>query len=64
MLDGKTEDLLIVLVIVLVLFGAKKLPELARAAGTSARELRRGLNGDPEESKKAEPVATTSDKSV
>jgi len=35
---------LIVIVVVLVLFfGAKRLPELARSLGTSARELRKGL---------------------
>jgi sec-independent protein translocase protein TatA len=36
-------ELLVILVIVLLIFGAKKLPELARALGQSARELRRGF---------------------
>ena len=49
-LDLSTPDLLIILAIVLVLFGAKKLPELSRSLGTSARELRKGLNGDDEKS--------------
>jgi len=47
-LDLSTPDLLIILAIVLLLFGAKKLPELSRSLGTSARELRKGLNGDEE----------------
>jgi sec-independent protein translocase protein TatA len=47
-LDLSTPDLLILLAIVLVLFGAKKLPELSRSVGQSARELRKGLNGDDE----------------
>ena len=43
---GKTEDLIIVLLIVLLLFGAKKIPELARSIGQSAREVRKGFNGE------------------
>jgi sec-independent protein translocase protein TatA len=39
-------ELLIVLAIVLLLFGGKKLPELFKSAGTSVRELRKGLSGD------------------
>jgi len=38
-------ELLIVLAIVLLLFGGKKLPELFKSAGTSVRELRKGLSG-------------------
>lgn len=45
-LDLSTADLLIILAIILLLFGAKKLPELSRSLGSSARELRKGLNGD------------------
>ena len=40
---GKTEDLLIVLLIVLLLFGAKKLPELSRSLGQSVKEIRKGF---------------------
>jgi sec-independent protein translocase protein TatA len=39
-------ELLIVLAIILLLFGGKKLPELFKSAGSSVRELRKGLNGD------------------
>ena len=47
-------ELIIILVIILLLFGAKKLPELARTIGTSAKELRSGLSDDkkPENDKK------------
>ncbi|HWZ66052.1 MAG TPA: twin-arginine translocase TatA/TatE family subunit [Patescibacteria group bacterium] len=41
-----TPELLIVLVIVLLIFGSKKLPELARSLGQSAKELRKGINDD------------------
>jgi sec-independent protein translocase protein TatA len=50
---GKTEDLVIVLLIILLLFGAKKIPDLARSIGQSAREVRKGFNGDDDESKAA-----------
>lgn len=49
-LDLSTSDLLIILAIILLLFGAKKLPELSRSLGSSARELRKGLNSDEEKS--------------
>jgi sec-independent protein translocase protein TatA len=51
---GKIEGLLIVLAIILLLFGAKKIPELARSIGQSAREVRKGFAGEDDE-----PVATT-----
>ena len=50
--DLSTPSLLIILAVVVLLFGAKKLPELSRSIGVSARELRKGLNGDDEENKK------------
>ncbi len=37
-------ELLIVLVIVLLLFGSKKLPELARGLGKSVTNFKSGLN--------------------
>ena len=52
-LDLSTPDLLILLAIVLLLFGAKKLPELSRSIGSSARELRKGLSGDEEKKQKS-----------
>jgi sec-independent protein translocase protein TatA len=43
-LDLSTPDLMIILAIVLLLFGSKKLPELSRSLGQSARELRKGMS--------------------
>ena len=37
-------ELILILVIVLLLFGSRKLPELARSLGTSLGELRKGMN--------------------
>lgn len=36
-----TQEILIILFIVLILFGGKKLPELARAIGHSVKEFRK-----------------------
>ncbi len=42
-------ELIIVLVVVLLLFGARKLPELARSLGASAKEFRKGLQEGAED---------------
>jgi sec-independent protein translocase protein TatA len=39
-LDFGTPELVLILAIVLVLFGSKKLPELSRSIGESVRELK------------------------
>lgn len=44
---GKVEELMIVLIIILVLFGGKKLPELSKSVGQSIKELRKGLATTP-----------------
>lgn len=44
-------ELVIILVILLLLFGAKKLPELAQSLGSSAKELRKGLRDDIDDDK-------------
>lgn len=36
-------EILVILVLVLVLFGSKRLPELARSIGRSLNEFKRGL---------------------
>ena len=38
--------LIIVLVVVLLLFGAKRIPELAKGLGTGVKELREGFSTD------------------
>jgi sec-independent protein translocase protein TatA len=41
-----TKELIIIAGIVILLFGAKKLPELAKAIGQSVRLIRGGFNED------------------
>jgi sec-independent protein translocase protein TatA len=52
LLDLGAPELIIILAIVLVLFGGKKLPELSRSVGVSMKELRKGISGDDNENKK------------
>ncbi len=48
-------EILIVLVVVLLLFGAKKLPGLARSIGASAKEFKKGAEeGELEDEEKSE----------
>lgn len=44
-------ELIIILLVVLLLFGGRKLPELARSIGDSMKELRKGMNDDGKSNK-------------
>lgn len=46
-------ELLMIMVIVLILFGGKKLPEFARGLGNSIREIKKATSGVEEEFKRA-----------
>jgi len=54
---GPTE-LIIVLTIILLLFGAKRIPELARGLGSGIREFKKGTRGEVEEEKKGEELTS------
>lgn len=48
-------ELIIALVIILLLFGAKRIPELARGLGSGVREFKKGTqDGEIEDKKKKE----------
>jgi len=47
-MDVGPVELLVVLGVILLLFGSKKLPELARGLGQAAHEFRRGQQHDDE----------------
>jgi len=47
-----TSELIIVVVILLVLFGGKKLPELGKGVGEAVKEFRKAFSGEKESGKK------------
>lgn len=49
MFSPKGPEWIIILVVVLLIFGARKLPELARSLGASAKEFRKGIQEGNEE---------------
>ncbi len=59
-MDFSPVQLLIVLLIVLVIFGAKRLPEIGRSLGSSAREFKKGISSshDDEVPPPAPPSST------
>lgn len=60
-LDFSTTDLVIILIIILLLFGSRKLPELSRSLGQSAKELRKGM-GDSDDDKNKNQKTIKSEK--
>jgi sec-independent protein translocase protein TatA len=50
----RAQELLIVLLIVLLIFGARKLPDLARSLGASAKEFRKGVSEGSEDAGEAQ----------
>jgi sec-independent protein translocase protein TatA len=49
---GRGEDWLIVLLIIVLLFGSTKIPQLARSLGRSVSEFKKGVREGEEEEKK------------
>lgn len=43
-----TGEIIILAIVLMILFGGKKLPELARGIGEASREFRKALNGEVE----------------
>ena len=41
-------EFLIILAIIIILFGAKKIPDLAKGIGSGIKEFRKGLKGNEE----------------
>ncbi len=53
-------ELILILVIVLIVFGAGKLPQIGSAVGKGIREFRKGSRGDYDEEDKAKVTKTDS----
>jgi sec-independent protein translocase protein TatA len=57
---GKTEIIILIVLVVIVLFvGGKKLPELARGIGQAGKELKKGFRDDDKDDKKEDDEKTT-----
>jgi sec-independent protein translocase protein TatA len=57
MLGLGPQELLLVLLIILLLFGASRVPQLARSLGTASKEFKKGIEGDEGETKKKRKTA-------
>lgn len=44
-----TGELIIIFCVILLLFGGKRLPELAKSLGNGIREFKKACNGDDEQ---------------
>ena len=52
-----TGEIILIVAVLILFFGSRKLPDLARSIGKSARELRKGLSGDEEDDEADETAA-------
>ncbi len=52
-----TPELIVILVILVLLFGSTKLPQLAKSVGTSVKELRKGLQNEGGDEKTAKETS-------
>jgi len=57
------QELLVILGILVLLFGAKRIPEVARGLGQGIRGFRSSLKGDDEEEEEAEETKQVPEKS-
>lgn len=58
-------ELMIILVVLLLLFGARRLPEIARSIGKSSKEFKRGLReGEQEENDAGDEEHRSADEGV
>ena len=49
-------ELILIFIIILVLFGGKKIPELTRSIGDSIRQFKLGIDGDKDKKETNAPV--------
>jgi sec-independent protein translocase protein TatA len=59
MFRNPTADLLVVLLIVLLIFGPKRLPGLGKSLGHGLREFKESITGESKDENEAEPPALT-----
>jgi sec-independent protein translocase protein TatA len=58
MFGMRAQELLVILLIILVLFGSSKIPEMMKGLGKGIKEFKKGMQEDPEkdEAKAAGPA--------
>jgi sec-independent protein translocase protein TatA len=56
-----TQELVIILIIALFIFGAKKLPEVGKGLGKSIREFKSSLSGEGENEESTKPKEINKD---
>jgi sec-independent protein translocase protein TatA len=49
--------LLIIAIVILVLFGGRKIPEVMKGLGQGVREFKEGMRGDPPPAQTSQPAA-------
>jgi sec-independent protein translocase protein TatA len=57
-------EIFVILVVVLLFFGPKRLPEMAKGIGQSVREFRRGIRGVASEAESAATEAAAAEPSA
>ena len=54
-----TTEIILIAAVILLLFGARRIPELMRSLGSGTREFKKGMRGEPDEEKPADKAAKT-----
>ena len=54
-----TTEIILIAAVILLLFGARKIPELMRSLGSGTREFKKGMRGETEDEKPADAAAKT-----
>jgi sec-independent protein translocase protein TatA len=62
--DLSIGKILLILLVVIVLFGPKKIPELAKGLGTGIKEFKRAMRGEIDDEKKPEEHKSIEDKKL
>lgn len=57
-------QIIVILVIVLLLFGGKKIPELMKGLGSGVKNFKKAINEDDEEDKKPENLPKDANKDI
>lgn len=57
-----TGEILVILVVILILFGGKKLPEFAKSLGQGIREFKKACNGEEDQAQTIEIDPSPSEK--